>query len=157
MSYSQLRKQTHAAAQPVDSSPTGGCYASNCPCRGTISLGGHFLCGAHAFADALQWPRITESLRTHDWLIGLHDDLQKMDRQHQDWRGYAVQFWANQDDGEVLQPHPKEGVVPYLNRMRGELLHRCGLSTRPALRLPAEAPKGRRGMFVNGEAMRASA
>lgn len=133
MSYSSIRKQTHAAANPPEFS--NRCHASGCPCRGTISMeGGHFLCSAHAFIPADQWPRVTQKLREHEWLIAFIGDMQRMDRHCEDWRGFAVQFWHNQDD--YCKPDSRENAIPYQNRMRAELLYRCGLVKRPAVRLP---------------------
>lgn len=147
MSYATIKRRTEQAAAPAEN--VSGCHASNCPRRGTISLGGDkFFCDAHAFSEADRWPRITESLRDHDWLIAFHDDLQRMVRAcdpKQEWRSYAVQFWHDQEDGELLKPDPKEEAVPYMNRMRGELTYRCGLNKRPAIRLPQEI-KGRGNM-----------
>lgn len=154
MSYGQIKRRTEAVHQPE---ATNACEASNCPCRGTVSMGGDkFFCSAHAFADAALWPRVTEKLRDHDWLVGFHDDIQRMDRASQNWRGFAEQFWANQEDGEILAPHKQENAQPYMNRMRGELLYRAGLCKRASLRLP-QPLKGRRGTFVNGQEMRKAA
>lgn len=134
MSYGNIKKRTQEAAQPVETIRQG-CYASNCPCRGSISQeGGHFLCSAHAFIPADRWPGVTEKLRNHDWLIAFIDDIQRMDRMSEDWRRFAVQFWTNQD--EACLPDVEEQAIPYQNRMRGELLYRCGLLKRPAVRLP---------------------
>lgn len=112
------------------------CEANGCPYRASISMeGGKWCCGAHAFRPSHEWPMITEGLRDHLWLIEFTDEIRTMWHRHGDWRGFAVQFWANAD--AVCQPHADEGCVPYMNRMRGELLHRCkAIPKRPALRLP---------------------
>lgn len=112
------------------------CAAYGCKCRATVRVeGGTWCCGAHAFAMPDDWQRITNELQAHDWLIGLIDDLRKMARTHQDWRGFAAQFWHGTDD--FCKPDTREADVVYQNRMRGELLHRCGLSARrPEPRIP---------------------
>lgn len=138
--YGSLRKRNNEPQQP-ERDPAA-CWASNCPCKGSISLeGGHFVCTAHSAVPADQWPRVTEKLREHDWLIALIDDIARFDRNPRKdaptWRDFATQFWQGTDDYCI--PHPKENAGPYGNRLRGELLHRCGvLKTRPAPRLPAE-------------------
>lgn len=135
MSYADIRKRAQEAAQPA--APRFNCVASNCPCRGTISFdGGRWVCSAHAFSIPDQWPRITEKLNDHRWLIEFIDQIQAMNRAMEDWRAFSEQFWANQD--EVCVPDEREEAVPYQNRMRGELLYRCGLSKRPGVRLPKQ-------------------
>lgn len=142
MSYGNIRKQTHEAAEPQRN--PSACWASHCPCRGSVSLeGGHFTCSAHAAVPADQWPRVTEKLRDHDWLIAFTDDLARMDRAPEkdspSWRDFATQFW--QDQAPHCVPHPQEGALPYQLRMRDELMHRCGLAkNRPVPRLP-QVPK----------------
>jgi hypothetical protein len=112
------------------------CKAYGCKLRATVSTDGHgFCCGVHAFAVSDQWPDITRRLSENDWLVGLIDEVQRMDQRCQDWRGFANQFWENSDT--ACQPHPLENAIPYQNRMRGELLHRVGqLARRPQVRLP---------------------
>lgn len=136
MSYGNIRQRTHEAATPP--ADEAGCSASGCPCRGSVSLdnGGRFLCSAHAFSFPDQWPRITEKLREHDWLIAFTDDIAKLNREHRDWRGFAVQFWSTED--AYCNPHERESAQAYGLRMRGELLYRCGLGKRPAPRLPQQ-------------------
>jgi hypothetical protein len=132
MSYGNIKRKTQEAAEPVS---TLRCYANNCPCIGSISVdGGRWCCPAHAFAISDEWPRITSKLREHDWLAAFISDVQRMDRLNEDWRGFASQFWASQDPPCV--PHAQENAIPYANRMRGELMWRCGLSKRPQVRLP---------------------
>lgn len=138
--FRQLARQREEVAQPQN---TSRCQANHCPCMGSISLGSDkFYCSAHAFSESEKWPRITEKLHEHDWLIAFHDDIKKMDRKLEDWRAFAMQFWGNQEDAELLQPHPQEEATPYMNRMRGELGYRCNLNKRPSVRLP-QAQKAR--------------
>lgn len=113
------------------------CFADGCPCRGSMSLeGGRWTCTAHAFAPSEGWPRITAKLRDHAWLLAFMDDIQRMDKATdlKAWRAFATQFWAGQDDFCI--PHEREEAGPYVYRMRGELLYRCGLSRRPVPRIP---------------------
>jgi hypothetical protein len=142
--YGSLRKRTHEAAHGDPAEETR-CAASGCPCRGVVSLeGSRFLCTAHASIPADRWPMISERLRDHLWLIEFIGEMQKMDRQHGNWRDFARQFWQGTDDFCI--PAKGENEVPYQNRMRGELLHRCGLTAkRPEPRLPQE----RAGKFGN--------
>lgn len=136
MSFTKARSRSEdAPAQEKD--PTK-CAAYGCKCRATVMTGGKdWACFAHAFAEMDDWQEITNRLLRHDWLLGLLSDLRKMDRNHQDWRGYAMQFWETED--KYCQPQPFENAVPYQNRMLLELLHRIGQSTkRPQPRNPAK-------------------
>ena len=120
------------------------CPAHGCKLRATVRLeGGSFCCNAHAWADPELWSLTTSRLNEHDWLSGFIDEMQKMDRKNQNWRSFAVQFWENSD--KFCQPEKGENAIPYQNRMRGELLFRCGLlPKRPQVRLPqAVKPSGR--------------
>jgi hypothetical protein len=142
VSYSNLRKQTQAAAAMPDG-PTGPakCAANGCPCVASVQAeGGRWCCTSHAFALSDLWPQITEGMRDHEWLVQFIGEVQKMDRTNKNWRSFASQFWAGQD--EFCIPHPKENAIPYFNRMKGELDCRLGLCKRPAVRLPQE-PRGR--------------
>lgn len=140
MSYGSMRKQLASSAQPAAPAFSNRCHAEGCPCRGTISVeGGKFCCAAHAFVPADRWPGVSEKLRDHDWLIGFIDDIKKMRGKCENWRTFAQMFWDGQD--EFCLPHDRENFEPYENRMRGELLYRCGLSKRPAVRLPQEVTR----------------
>lgn len=143
MSFGNIRQKTQ---EPVEQS-NSSCHASNCPCRGTISFdGGRWMCYAHAFATPQDWPRITERLHEFGWLIQFTDDIKRMNEStingQRDWREFAEKFWGGQD--EQCMPHASEEATKYINRMKGELLWRCGLSKRPAVRIP-EPPKKRFG------------
>lgn len=140
MSYGKVRQQIVEQKAPESDLR---CHAHGCPCRGTISLeGGKFCCAGHALIPSDKWQAATRSLNDHRWLIEFTDEIREMEFAHQDWRGFSVQFWTNQD--EYCIPDPLENAVPYRNRMRGELLHRCGLGKRPAPRLPQPVkPAGR--------------
>jgi hypothetical protein len=138
--YGAIRKQMHepAKAEAVDVSR---CYANGCPCRASMSVeGGRWVCVAHAFAVPDRWPALTEKLREFSWLLEFIDELKVMERRLEDWRGFAMQFWANSDT--VCQPDPKENFTPYENRMRGELLYRVGQMKRPTVRLPKPVKPG---------------
>lgn len=142
MSFGNIRQRTHAAAAaPQEPEGPQMCVVNGCPCIATVNTG-PWTCSTHGFAGSEEWPRITEGLRNHDWLLAFTRDIQAMDRKHEDWRGFAKQFWAGQDD--YCMPDPKEGCIPYFNRMKGELDHRLGLCKRPAPRLPQPPVKGRR-------------
>lgn len=143
MSYGNIKQRTSEAAQPpVDERK---CRANGCPCLGSLSFdGGKFTCAAHAFCKSEDWPRVTEKLNEHNWLIAFIDDFRGIEAAGNSkmpgWREYATQFWTGID--EFCIPHPKENILPYENRMRGELLYRCGITKRPAPRLP-QPIKGR--------------
>jgi len=120
------------------------CAAYGCKVRASVNnAGSGWACFAHAFAEVDAWQQITHGLNDREWLLGLVNELRKMDRQHQDWRSFAMQFWASADT--FCQPQPFEGCVPYQNRMLMELLHRIGQSPkRPHPRNPAAVkPAGR--------------
>jgi hypothetical protein len=141
MSYGNIKQRTHDAAQPPQRSPLL-CYADNCPCNGsTSSDGSRFLCSAHSCVPSEDWREVTEKLRNHGWLIAFTDDLLKVEKARKKngpgWREYATEFWTGTDP--ACLPHERENMLPYQNRMRGELLYRCGLSKRPAVRLPQES------------------
>lgn len=144
MSLSNFRKR-NAEPQEPERDPSR-CIANGCPCRGSVSHdGSRFMCSAHADVPADRWPMLSERLRDHVWLIEFTDEMQKMDRQHGDWRGFALQFWANSD--QECAPVEGENAIPYQLRMRSELMFRCGLMTkRPTPLLPQQQPaKGRFG------------
>lgn len=135
--YGSIKQRTSEAAKPPED-PTK-CYAQHCPCKASMSLeGGRFVCTAHAFAPSDQWPAITEKLNEFRWLIAFIDDIRLMDQTRlknmPTWREFATHFWTGQDSYCI--PHAEEEALPYQNRMRGELLYRCGQMKRPAPRLP---------------------
>jgi hypothetical protein len=134
--FRELAKQRPAPELPADN---GKCRAENCPCLGSMSLeGGRFVCVAHAFAKPDDWPELTHKLNHYSWLIAFIDDLPRVENKRKrgepGWREYATQFWTGVDP-ECL-PHAQEQMLPYQNRMRGELLYRCGQSKRPEARIP---------------------
>lgn len=149
--FRELAKQRQQPEMPQRNPAL--CYADHCPCMGSVSLeGGHFTCTAHACVPADQWPRVTESLHTHRWLIALIDDLADVERRREKdgpgWREYATKFWTGTDDHCL--PDAKEEMLPYQNRMRGELLWRCKLGKRPAPRLPQVLKaRGNAASFLN--------
>lgn len=137
MNTTAFRELSRQKAPPPEKDPKQ-CTAYGCKCRASVmSNGKDWACFAHAFAEFDDWQHVTRGLHDHDWLLGLVSELRKMDRLHQDWRGFAMQFWANSD--EFCQPQPFENAVPYQNRMLLELLHRIGQSPkRPQPRNPAK-------------------
>jgi len=138
MSYGSLRQRTQEAAQPAAADT--GCYASHCPCLGSASVeGGKFMCAAHLNTQADAWPRITEKLHEHDWLIAFIGDMRRMERKYEDWRGFAAQFWTGQD--ERCQPDPAESFGAYEYRMRAELMYRAGVARMPSVRRPKPITK----------------
>lgn len=139
MSYANVRRKMIEQHAPEPEN-VGRCHALGCPGRGSVSVeGGKFCCAAHAFVVSDRWPAVTHALCDSKWLIEFIDEIKSMDRRLEDWRGFAMQFWANQD--EECAPHPKENFPPYESRMRAELLHRCGLQKRPNVRLPKPITK----------------
>jgi len=111
------------------------CAAHDCPCRASVNIDGGWTCSAHGAVPADKWPSVTRGLRDHIWLSEFIDEMRTMDRNNGDWRGFAMQFWANSDAD--CQPHEQEAAIAYQNRMRGELLHRSGATkNRPKPRLP---------------------
>lgn len=135
MSTTAFRELANQKPQP-EKDPTQ-CAAYGCRCRATVLTSGKdWACFAHAFAEVEDWQEITKRLHQHDWLLGLINDLRKMDRVHQDWRAYAMQFWLTED--RFCQPQAFENALPYQNRMLQELLYRIGQSPkRPQPRNPA--------------------
>lgn len=127
------------------------CPANGCKLRATVRLeGGAFCCSAHAWLEPEDWSRATSRLGENDWLSGFIDEMQRMDQRSTDWRGFAMQFWENSD--KFCQPDKQENAIPYQNRMRGELLYRCGLiPNRPQVRLPQAVKPG--GRFAQGGAL----
>lgn len=147
MSLSNFRKRGQEPAQPERDERR--CIADGCPCRASVSVeGGRWVCSAHAYVASDRWPTISEKLRDNDWLIGFIDEVAKLDRNPPrdsaaGWRAFATQFWSESD--AFCVPHAQEEASPYLNRMRGELLWRCGAQPkRPQVRLPQE-PRTRAG------------
>lgn len=103
--------------------------------------GSGWMCVAHAFIPSDRWPAASERLREFSWLVEFIDEIQKMDRNpgkkgEPTWRDFAKRYWFEQD--LFCMPEPYEEAMPYQNRMRGELLYRCGLGKRPHPRKPAE-------------------
>lgn len=136
MSLSGFRKRGEQPQEPERDESR--CAANGCPCRGTVSLeGGRFVCTAHSAVPSDRWPLVTERQTEFRWLVEFIDEMQKMDRQRQDWRGFAKQFWEESEP--ACMPHERENAAPYQLRMRAELLFRCGVLTkRPEPRLPKE-------------------
>lgn len=112
------------------------CRAHGCPCRGTIDVGstGRFVCSWHAWADGNTWPRLTEQLHAHRWLLDHVGELMRLDRAGEPWLVVADSFWRNEPD---MQPQPRErrAFALYVARLRAELAYRIGVrSTRPEAR-----------------------
>lgn len=140
MSYGSVRKRLAEQREQAPEFDPRRCVAHGCPCRASCSRDGvSFTCSAHDSAKADEWPRVTEALIEHKWLIELIDEIKSMGDKRADWRGFATQFWS---EDEVCRPHARESVEAYVLRMRSELLHRCGLMKRPAVRLPREVKPG---------------
>ena len=133
-----------AKAKPQPEKDPSQCAAYGCKCRATVNnAGGGWACFAHAFAPVDAWQQITRGLNEHDWMLGLVEEMRKMNRAHQNWRAFAMQFWANTD--LECQPQPFEDCVPYQNRMLMECLYRIGQTPKkPQARNPAKVkPAGR--------------
>lgn len=136
--FAEIRQRTHEAAQPI--ADDFGCHADGCPCRGTIRVEGlRWTCSWHAFAKPSMWPQVTQKLREHDWLLNFISEVSRLDRvrpKGNGWREYATKFWEGVDDHCI--PHEKEDCGPYLNRMRAEIAHRCGITSKcPDPRIPS--------------------
>lgn len=125
------------------------CHADNCPCRGTVSLGGGpFLCAYHGWADGRDWARITAALHQHAWFLEFIAEATRLhlypDRKGRYWEARAREFWAEQPD---MQPTPHECAhwPEYLQRLRHELGFRVGArKDRQEPKTPRErAPAGR--------------
>ena len=148
-----ITKSTYQRAKSADKEPTRderNCAAYGCPCRATISLTGAWMCISHAFAEPEDWQTITGKLKDLSWLLAFITDMQVMERKHEDWRGFAQQFWKGIDDHCI--PGPNESATVYQNRMRQELTHRIGQSAkRPQVRQPA--PVKPAGQFAKGVAL----
>lgn len=63
--------QAQRAAKKVDDGRELFCAANECPNKWSIDAGNGRLCGAHAFAEKSEWPRITdgELRRWHEHLV----------------------------------------------------------------------------------------
>ena len=118
------------------------CAAYGCKCRSVARVdGGSWCCSNHAHAPVDDWQTITRRLSENDWLSGLIDEVQKMHRTNQDWRGFSCQFWANSDP--ICAPQKYETAPVYEYRMRGELQYRTGqLSSRPLPSAPGTVKPG---------------
>lgn len=150
MSYSSIRKRTQEVV-PQEPDGPAKCGAIGCKVIASVNTGGKWCCTSHAFSESERWPAITDGLREHDWLVNFTAEIQSMDRQCKDWRGFAVQFWDGQDD--YCKPDPREEAIPYFNRMKGELDYRLGLMKRPAPRIPQQpTSRGNAARFLGGRA-----
>lgn len=60
--------QAQRAAKKVDDARELFCAANECPNKWSVDAGNGRLCGAHAFAEKSEWPRVTdgELRRWHD-------------------------------------------------------------------------------------------
>jgi hypothetical protein len=148
VSFADIRRKTHEAANGSDRSDDTKCAALSCPCRASVKLESMgWACSTHAWAHAHLWPATTDALLTHRWLIDFIDQIGRIERMRDpkqpDWRSHATAFWKGVDD--FCLPHEHEGFMSYQNRMRSELAYRCGVLGRPHPRLPRtqEAPRAR--------------
>ena len=145
--YRSKFRSNSATAQTDERDPTQ-CAANGCKCRASVKISGGWTCFAHAHAEPEDWGQITTLMRENAWLGEFIDEVKLMESKSQDWRGFAMQFWANADP--YCQPDPRENAVPYENRMRSEFLYRIGqLSKRPAPRLPETKYQRKAGAFAN--------
>lgn len=136
MAYNSIRKPKEEEFQQDDTK----CQAYGCPCRASMRLSSGWTCFAHAYASPEDFQRVTTLLRENSWLGNFIDEIILMDKAGTDWRGFSNQFWENDPH---CKPHALENVNPYENRMRSELLFRCGqVSKRPEPRLPKEVKPG---------------
>jgi hypothetical protein len=113
------------------------CKANGCPLRGSINMGGGWMCSYHSNAEAHQWPRVTEALLEADDIRLAIDEVLKID-------GIS---WAERVNGHLprwmefeklfdhkpdLQPQgrEKELKTKYEYRLRNELAILAGLQRR---------------------------
>lgn len=124
----------------TDGRPFGACKAENCPCRGTMDLttSGRSYCQWHAWALPNDWPRITQELEEHRWLIDFITEVEICSTRGRrgDWQAKARDFFRT-------DPHcqPSKVEIDRYNfygwRLREELAWRIGVrKDRPSPRLP---------------------
>lgn len=145
----EIRRRNQAAMQPrADEAdaperrdPTR-CAAGDCPMPGSVSLGGPFLCSAHAWAGGKHWGSISEALHEHAWLREFITELMRDSRLagEQAWRQHAAGYFNAYPDMQPANGETREG---YLARMHLELMQRVGArKERPAARVPSyQAPR----------------
>lgn len=145
MSFARSKK---SAPAPQDDGPeVTRCHAIGCPCRGSVRVeGGRWTCGTHAFSAPDDWPRLTEGLLEHRWLLDFIDGLLTKPPSREpepDWRGLAVAFWSADPFGAPRGFETRRG---YEYRMREELRWRLagqrGTRPEPKDKRPAAARTG---------------
>lgn len=149
MSFAKPSTKGYKGGQ-VDAESEIKCPAYGCGLRATVRVeGGSWCCVSHAFSEREDWQEITRKLHSNDWLTAFIDDMQKMARRNEDWRGFARKFW---DGADFCKPADGEGDVPYQNRMRCELAFRVGLvSRRPEPRIAQQVAPG--GQFARRKSL----
>ena len=125
----------------------GACRADDCPCRGTVELGGsgRTFCSWHAWAPPQEWGEVTRKLLDHMWLI---DFIGEVMRVHS--RGKLTDWIARSDAFFATDPHcqptgeERDRFAFYLWRLREELSWRVGVrKDRPEPRVLVPMPKAK--------------
>lgn len=119
-----MKKLVFDTAKPKFEAPRESrlCKAHGCKLPGSIDLGGGFLCTYHSSAQAVQWPRVTESLAESAVIFDLMRDI-KQARNDREWFRLATEFWED----ERMQPLRGEKSGQYLYRLHYEIMFRSGL------------------------------
>lgn len=133
-------KQSDGEGEPEFERSSTACRALGCPCAGSIDIGrtSRFYCSWHAWAVPSDWPRITEQLLDHKWLIDFIGELtQSHDRgQRGDWQAKADEFFRT-DPHCIPSSDERTRWNLYCWRLREELAWRIGVrKERPDPRPP---------------------
>lgn len=122
--------------------PAGACAAWGCPCRGTRSQGGDYLCSWHArLTDPSRLQDVTADLHRQSRLLEAIGELQALHTYPGKGRPYVHRAHRLFADDPHMQPTPREQAEfdLYLWRLREEVAFRCGLIPhRPTERVPAK-------------------
>lgn len=133
----------HTAARPR--SP-GACAAGGCPCRGTRSQGGDYLCSWHAkVTNPAQLQEVTAELNRQSALIEAIGELQTLHTYPGKGRPYVHRAQRLFEHDPHLQPTPREQAdfELYLWRLREEVSFRCGLiPSQPTEQVPTARLQG---------------
>ena len=113
------------------------CKANGCPMRGTLNLGGGWVCVYHSQCEPHDWPRVTEALIQADDIRLAIDEVLKIDAIT--WAsqvGNSLPRWMEFerlfDHKPELQPQGRERELKtkYEYRLRNELAVLAGLRRR---------------------------
>ncbi len=127
---------------------SGSCSAWGCPCRGTRSQGGEFMCSWHArVANVADLQDVTAALNRERSLIALIGELQALHNFPGKGAPHVHMAMKAFAHDEHMQPNELERAQfgRYLWRLREELAFRCGLI---AGRPDPQVPMGRTGLWA---------